>query len=173
MDGRNPAPPKEPWSDDPLVKTDKQRFPMVSWVVQDFAQPQYISDMPARMPSGCLTVAWPSPVDSSTASASYSKRQPSGRSWHGAVGSKHAVLPMARLHDFGAFTAASTNWFFCSMRRNAKGLQNFQSHACLNHTLLSGSNVTHQRETLARMEIHVLFTLANPLNWLHARLRAA
>ena len=38
VDGRNSAPPNKPWNN-ASVNTNKQRFPMVSEVVQDFVHP--------------------------------------------------------------------------------------------------------------------------------------
>ena len=43
VDGRNPAPPKKPWNDDPPANTNKQWFSMISkWCEMDFVHPQYL-----------------------------------------------------------------------------------------------------------------------------------
>ena len=41
VDGRNPAPPKNPWDDDFPVNTNKQWFPEVSTCELDFDHPQH------------------------------------------------------------------------------------------------------------------------------------
>ena len=43
VDGRKPAPPKSPWNDGSLVKTNKQWFLIVSkWCEVDFVHPKYV-----------------------------------------------------------------------------------------------------------------------------------
>ena len=55
MDERNPAAPKKPWNDDFLVHTNKQWFPHVFQVMQDFVHPQHDPTHPIEEPRGILS----------------------------------------------------------------------------------------------------------------------
>ena len=58
VDGRNPAPPKKPWKDDPPGNTNEQCFPHGLKEVQDSVHPQPVGEPPLFVSTSTALQSW-------------------------------------------------------------------------------------------------------------------